>query len=331
MNIIKKIIAVLSVSAILFSFAACKNETPAEETTTAAVTDVATEISVPSATTEAVVTEEITTEEPTTEEPTTEEPETEKETTTEAPTTTQKATTTTTKKVTTTQKVTTTKKATTTKKPTTTKKKVTAPTKKADIIKLYNSATAAASSSKPGYSKSVNTVLSNLNMGALAKIGAVRGAVGDFLGEGSASSTVNKGSFDGKSLVKSTLKESDVTAATCTLSSDGKYYELTITIKNETNPLKSSSALGRFTKDYKDVDEIKAGLADVGASVDSITVNTTKVTVKAKIEVSSNRLVSLEHNIKMNAVMNNVKYSIARVGKATAELETTAKYSNFKY
>lgn len=326
MNMIKKIIAVLSASAILFSLAACKNETPAEETTTAAVTDVTVETAVQSATTETVVTEEITTEVTTTEEP-----ETEKETTTEAPTTTQKATTTTTKKATTTKKVTTTKKATTTKKPTTTKKKVTAPAKKADIVKLYNSATAAASSSKPGYSKSVNTVLSNLNMGALAKIGAVRGAVGDFLGEGSASSTVNKGSFDGKSLVKSTLKESDVTAATCTLSSDGKYYELTITIKNETNPLKSSSALGRFTKDYKDVDEIKAGLADVGASVDSITVNTTKVTVKAKIEVSSNRLISLEHNIKMNAVMNNVKYSIARVGKATAELETTAKYSNFKY
>lgn len=326
MNMIKKIIAVLSASAILFSLAACKNETPAEETTTAAVTDVTVETAVQSATTETVVTEEITTEVTTTEEP-----ETEKETTTEAPTTTQKATTTTTKKATTTKKVTTTKKATTTKKPTTTKKKVTAPAKKADIVKLYNSATAAASSSKPGYSKSVNTVLSNLNMGALAKIGAVRGAVGDFLGEGSASSTVNKGSFDGKSLVKSTLKESDVTAATCTLSSDGKYYELTITVKNETNPLKSSSALGRFTKDYKDVDEIKAGLADVGASVDSITVNTTKVTVKAKIEVSSNRLVSLEHNIKMNAVMNNVKYSIARVGKATAELETTAKYSNFKY
>lgn len=326
MNMIKKIIAVLSASAILFSLAACKNETPAEETTTAAVTGVTVETAVQSATTETVVTEEITTEVTTTEEP-----ETEKETTTEAPTTTQKATTTTTKKATTTKKVTTTKKATTTKKPTATKKKVTAPAKKADIVKLYNSATAAASSSKPGYSKSVNTVLSNLNMGALAKIGAVRGAVGDFLGEGSASSTVNKGSFDGKSLVKSTLKESDVTAATCTLSSDGKYYELTITIKNETNPLKSSSALGRFTKDYKDVDEIKAGLADVGASVDSITVNTTKVTVKAKIEVSSNRLVSLEHNIKMNAVMNNVKYSIARVGKATAELETTAKYSNFKY
>ena len=326
MNMIKKIIAVLSASAILFSLAACKNETPAEETTTAAVTDVTVETAVQSATTETVVTEEITTEVTTTEEP-----ETEKETTTEAPTTTQKATTTTTKKATTTKKVTTTKKATTTKKPTTTKKKVTAPAKKADIVKLYNSATAAASSSKPGYSKSVNTVLSNLNMGALAKIGAVRGAVGDFLGEGSASSTVNKGSFDGKSLVKSTLKESDVTAATCTLSSDDKYYELTITVKNETNPLKSSSALGRFTKDYKDVDEIKAGLADVGASVDSITVNTTKVTVKAKIEVSSNRLVSLEHNIKMNAVMNNVKYSIAKVGKATAELETTAKYSNFKY
>ncbi len=168
-------------------------------------------------------------------------------------------------------------------------------------------------------------------MGALAKISAVRETVGDFLGEGSTSETVKKGNFDGKSLVKSNLKASDVTSASCKLSDDGKYYEITITVKNETNPLKGSSALGRFTKDYKDVDEIRSGLADAGAGVGAITVKTTSVTIKAKINASNNRFVSLSHNIKMSATLNDVKYSIAKVKTATADLETTVKYTEFKY
>ncbi len=330
MNSFKKITAVISVFAMLFAFASCGDKTPEVTTTAAPATTTQavaenTEVPTEESTTVAIVetTQETVTE--TTTEATT------AETTTEKPTTT--ATTkkpTTTKKLTTTKKVTTTKKATTTKKVTTTKK-ATAPTKKEDIVKLYNSAASAASTSKPGYKKSTDTKLSNLNMGALAKISAVRDTVGDFLGEGSTSETVKKGSFDGKKLVKSTLKASDVTNATCKLSDDGKYYEITITVKNETNPLKGSSALGRFTKDYKDVDEIRSGLAEAGAGVGDITVKTTSVTIKAKINASNNRFVSLDHNIKMSATLNDVKYSIAKVKTATADLETTVKYTEFKY
>lgn len=322
MNAFKKTFAALTAAVMLMSFAACNNNKIAEETTTAA-------------TTVEPETVEATTLPSTAEEATQTETQTEAETTTEASTATEAPVTTeapaTTKKATTTKKAVTTQKATTTKKPTTTEKKASAPSSKADIVALYNKAAAAAASSKPGYKKSTTTVLSNLDMGALAKISAVRETVGSFLGEGSTAATVSKGSFDGKSLVKSSLKESDVTSASCKLSSDGKYYELTITVKNETNPLKGSSALGRFTKDYKDVDEIKSGLSDVGASVDSLTVTTTKVTITAKINASNNRFVSLTHNIKMNAVLNNVKYSIAKVSKATASLETTVNYSDFKY
>lgn len=331
MNKFKKLLAVISAASILFSLAACTKNDPENNPSTSAVSSTQTKITkeyttAAITTTEAAETStqaETTTQAPSTTEPTTEE-------TTTKPTTTQKPTTTI--KPTTTKKATTTKKkTTTTKKSTTTKKKVTAPTQKADIVKLYNSAASAASSAKPGYKKSVNTVLSNLNMGALAKIGAVRDTVGNFMGEGSSSTTVSKGTFDGKSLVKSGLKDSDVTAATCKLSSDGKYYELTLTVKNETNPLKGSSALGRFTKDYKDVDEIKSGLSEAGASVESLTVSTTSVTITAKINASNNRFVSLKHSIKMSATLNNVKYSIAKVNKATADLETTVNYTDFKY
>ncbi|MBQ2846938.1 MAG: hypothetical protein IJE74_01595 [Clostridia bacterium] len=334
MNIMKKIIAVLAASSILFALNACdgKNqpETTAAPTQTETVKEETTDIllytetvaettarSTAEATTQAETTTEVTTQAETT---------TEIETITTAPTTTKKVITTTKKAVTTTKKA-----ANTTKKPTTTKKKVVAPTSKEDIVKLYNAAAAAAAKSKPGYQKSTTTVLNNLDMGALASISAVRDAVGGFLGEGSSSSTVKKGSFDGTSLVKSTLKASDVTSATCKLSSDGKYYTINITVKNEQNPKKGSSALGRFTKDYKDIDEIKAGLADVGASVESLTVNTTNVTISAKINAANNRFISLSHNIKMKAVLNNVKYSFVKVGKASANLETKVTYSDFKY
>ncbi len=212
-----------------------------------------------------------------------------------------------------------------------TTKPIVAPTSKADIVKLYNTAALAASTGKPGYSKTVNTSISNINMGALSKIGAVKDVVGDFLGEGKSSSTVSKGKFDGTSLVKSTLKAEDVTSATCKLSSDKKYYTVEITVKNETNPLKKSSALGKFTKDYKDVDEIRSGINEAGAKVDGITVKTSSVRITAKIAVETNRFESISHSFKMSATLTNVKYSIAKVKKATADLSTTVSYSSFKY
>lgn len=311
MNMLKKITAVISALIMVASLVACGgNEEP--ETTTAA----------PSTTVEEVTTA------PATEAETTAEPTT--ESTTEAttqPTTTEP----TTAKPTTTKAETTTKKVTTTAKATTTKKAVTVPTSKADIVKLYNEATVAASNSKPGYQKSTVTTLSNVEMGALSKISAVRGAVGDFLGEGSSSETVSKGKFDGKSLVKSTLKTADVKSATCKLSDDGKYYVVKITLANETNPKKNGSALGKVTKDFKDVDEIKSGLADVGASVESMTVSTTSVVINAKIGVENKRFSSLDHTINMKANLNGVKYSIVRGVNASANMETKVSYSDFKY
>lgn len=312
----KKIIAVISAMLVVLTLAACNGTKNGEETTTLPETT-AEEV------TTAAVTEEITTQAETTEASTT-------EATTEEITTTTTTTQPTTTKPTTT-KATTTKKATTTAKATTTKKQITAPSSKADIVKLYNDAAAKAASSKPGYKKSTVTTLSNVEMGALSKISAVRGAVGDFLGEGSSSETVSKGKFDGRSLVKSTLKASDVKSATCKLSDDGKYYTVTINVVTETNPKKSGSALGKFTKDFKDVDEIKAGLSDVGASVESMTVNTTSVTINAKIRTDNSRFTSLTHTINMKASLNGVKYSIVRGVNASANMETKVSYSDFKY
>jgi hypothetical protein len=159
----------------------------------------------------------------------------------------------------------------------------------------------------------------------------VRGAIGDFLGEGTSNSTVSKGAFDGNSLVKSSITADDVSSATCTLSSDKKYYTVTIVVKGESNPIKGNSKLSKFTKDFKDNNEIKSGLADVGASVGSIDIATSDVKIVAKISVDGNKLSSLTHSFKMDATMKKVKYTIVSVNEAKASLETTVTYSSFKY
>lgn len=320
----KKFVSIIAVIlAVLTVLASCTDKNNTDTTTLAQTEAPVSEPSSTEASTDAAPATEPATEEPTTEAPTTEAP------TTAAPTTQAPTTAAPTTKAPTTKAPTT--KAPATKAPTTKAPAPKTPSTKAEIVALYNAATERAASAKPGYSKSVNTALSNLQMGALAKLGVVRDAVGDFLGEGQSSSKVSKGKFDGKSLKKSTLTANDVTSATCKLSSDGKYYDVTITVKNETNPLKKSSALGKFTADYKDIAEIKDGLAEAGAGLGSITVNTTSVVIKAKIAVANKNFVSLSQSIKMHAVLTDVKYSVAKVKQATTDLSTAVDYSSFVY
>lgn len=205
-----------------------------------------------------------------------------------------------------------------------------APTAKADIVALYNEAAAKAVSAKPGYKKTVTTKLNDLKMGALAKIDLVRETVGDFLGEGTETATVAKGKAS-KEIVKSTLTAADVTAASCKLSADGKYYEVTITVKNEKNPIKGKSALNRFTNDYKDVNEMRAGLEDAGAAVETIDITVKTATIKAKIAVDSKAFSSVDYTISSDAYLTNVKYTIAKVKVVTGNIYTTVKYTGFAY
>ena len=207
---------------------------------------------------------------------------------------------------------------------------VTAPTDKAEIVALYNEASAKVASAKPGYKKTVTTKLNDLQMGALAKIDLVRDTVGDFLGEGTETVSAAKGKAS-KDFVKSTLTAADVTAATCKLSADGKYYEVTITVKNEKNPIKGKSALNKFTNDYKDINEMRDGLVDAGAAVETIDITVKAATIKAKIAVDTKAFSSVDYTIDSDAYLTNVKYSIAKVKVVTGNIYTTVKYSDFAY
>ena len=307
----KKILAVLSAAVMLFSFAACKggddNTTTAAPETTTVAEDVETTTAA-----EDVSTEETTAVEDTSADETTAEAidETTAEATTEAP-----------------AAETTVKAAETT----TAEEKPTAPTSKADILKVFNDASAKVVSAKPGFSKKTNTTIPKLEMGALAKIKVVRTTIGDFLGEGSSSKTVAKGKSNSADYLKSSLTAADITNATAKLSADGKTYDITLTVKNETNPLKGKSALGRFTNDYKDAKEIKDGLIEAGAEVETVTMKTTSVVIKATIDVATGQFKSLNYNIKQDATMTNVKYTIAKVAKATGTVVNDVTFSDFKY
>ena len=206
---------------------------------------------------------------------------------------------------------------------------VVAPTAKADIVALYNEATAYAKSAKPGFKKTVTTELQNLDMGAIGKLDMVRDAVGSFLGEGTETATVTKGKATDE-IVKSTLSAADVTAATCKLSADGKYYEVAITVKNETNPLKGKSALSKFTNDYKDVNEMHEGLASEGASAETITCTVKTATIKAKIAVADKSFSALDYTIKIDTVLTKVHY-VLTIKQGAGVIYTTAKFANFAY
>ncbi len=206
---------------------------------------------------------------------------------------------------------------------------VAVPTEKADIVALFNEATKAAATAKPGYKKTVTTELQNLEMGAIGKLNAVRDAVGSFLGEGTETISVVKGKASNE-IKTSTLTAADVTNATCKLSADGKYYEVTLTVKNETNPLKNKSALNRFTNDYKDINEMHEGLEGEGASAETITCTVQTATVKAKIAVDTKAFTALDYTIKINALLTKVNY-VLTVKQATGVIYTTVKYTGFAY
>ncbi len=204
-----------------------------------------------------------------------------------------------------------------------------APETKADIVALYNEATKNVASAKPGFKKTVTTELQSLEMGAIGKLDAVRDAVGGFLGEGTETFTASKGKKS-SDLKTSTLSESDVKDAICKLSSDGKYYEVTITVKNETNPLKDKSSLNKFTDDYKDINEMHEGLKGEGASAQTITCDVKTAEIKAKIAVDTNAFAALDYTIKIDALLTKVNY-VLTVKQATGVIYTTVNYSDFSY
>lgn len=327
-RILALLLAMLTVVAV---FASCgKTDEPettaAPDTTAAPAVDDTTEPVVPvdGTTEEAAATEAPATEAPATEAAVTDAPTTEVAATTEAPTTA------------------TTAKETTTAAPTeTTTEAKKAPTDKAEILKVYNDATAKVVSKKVAFSKRRETKERSFEAGILLK--AFKGVVYEFMGIGadnafSKSVAKNDGEYD-KYIKKSSLAASDVNDATCTLNSDGS-YDITIKIKNGNSytaggsgdkyyaPLdKTGISVGSGDKsyyDHKTAQNMYGPISEIAKDA-VIDEKYTNATVKATIDKDGN-LKKLEVVFDLDVNIDKVK---GQSGHATGT--TTVNFSDFKW
>lgn len=306
------------------SLAACKGG-DSETTTAAPDTTAAEPVETTAApeTTEAPVTEAPATEAPATEPPATEAP------ATEAPVT--EATTTATTTAATTTAATT--EATTAAK--------TAPTNKAEILKIYNDATAKVASQKPAFTKRRETKEGVYEAGLALK--AFKGVVYEFMGIGAENvynKTVAKKDADySHYFLKSSLTTSDITDATCKLTSDGG-YEITVKLKNGNSYTaggsgdkysasldKSGISVGKGDKgyyDHKTAQNVYSAISEVakGAVVDE---KYTNATVKMTIDKDG--------NLQKMDVTFGLEFDISKVygtsGHATGT--TTVNFKDFKW
>lgn len=202
------------------------------------------------------------------------------------------------------------------------------PTTTAEILECYKNATQLFKSKKPGTKKVVKNSIGTMTSSDQAKLDnllgielfsvKVRVAVGNFLGEGDNDYSAKKGENDDNVLV-SKLKVSDVKGTpTCVVS--GKNYVLTIPIINETNPKKDgASAMGRFTQDFKTEEEVHAALKKDTKNIvkiENIVYKTSKVQIKATINIETGRLVEVVHSYTYTVDLGKISYGFGAVPDA---------------
>lgn len=225
-----------------------------------------------------------------------------------------------------------TEKATTAKAPSTT----------AEVLKAYNNAVNGAYSAKAGFSKERYTDNATMDMSVALK--AFKSLVEKFVGIGDDnrySETVTKGKWDSDAkheyLRKSTLTASDINSATC--KTEGKYYILTLNIKNGSSvgskgKTTSSCSLdkcgicvGNEDKNYYDhktgpvIYDAIAGTYE-GASVAESYKNAKAV---AKVNAETGKIVSLTVTFDISVDID------INIGKGTATGSTHVLYKDFKF
>ncbi len=217
-----------------------------------------------------------------------------------------------------------------------------APTAKADIIALYNSAVNSAFDAKAGFNKTRSTDNEQLNAGVVLK--PFKKLVYKFMGVGADNKyteNVTKGNWDSDTkryyLRKSTLADGDVTSASCTATGDN--YTVVLTVKDGTSkgskdskftnaPIdKCGICVGNEDKGYYDhktgevIYDAIAGTYE-GAKIDEKYSNA-KIT--AVVDAATGNLVKLtvEFDISVNIDIG--------IGAGDATAATHIIYSDFKY
>lgn len=216
---------------------------------------------------------------------------------------------------------------------------------KEQVISVFNSATAKAVNGKAGYQWSRNSVFTEpLNYSykstlddLLSSIGVdVEGVVGGFIGIGSSTASVAKGSAkadnmtDNQNLIKSSLSSADVTSYNAT--NNAGVNTIKLTLADCTNPKRGENfSIAKVTNDFvveKDVADALANQDDLPASLKSSAVTLSDINVTATIDANEN-LTSLKISYNMAATLS-LKVSFLSIngdGKAATDISLT----NFKY
>ena len=207
----------------------------------------------------------------------------------------------------------------------------------AEILDLVNTTTAKAAKgsyklTRTGYfTKDVDlgsaTTVLNSVINAIDPNASINSVIGGFLGIGTKTCNVKKGSgdIDYKYLMKAmSLTSSDITSVTA---SGNKY---TIKIKNCSNP-SSDSPLASATNDYTTVNEINSSIKDFGIgnmiSVSSGQFNYTSIVINATID--DGVLTALDYSYLLDFRIDLKISGAGAIGTGGAKI--TNKYTNIQY
>lgn len=218
-----------------------------------------------------------------------------------------------------------------------------APSSKADITNYYNAAINKVVSSKAGFKKSRQTVMHNLDGGALLKIQLVVDMVNDFLGVGTTQWDNKKGQQT--NLSKASLTEADVAQASC--ADNNGTYTITLTLKDgessangsgnkDTSPLQRSGVFaGKGDKkayDYKNSENIHTAINGVeNCTAESAIEKVTGAKITAVIDSKTGKLQSLTVTWNWYVELTKVKYTVVSINSAKGNATTTVKLTNVQW
>lgn len=219
-----------------------------------------------------------------------------------------------------------------------------------EIIKCYSDAIQKCYDAKPAFSKSVTTSivkdvtgdsgitkLLNINIEAVNLSG--RRIVENFLGIGENKREVEKGTDIQKDniIIAGKLLPSDLKSATC--EEVGNSYKLTMDIINEENPVKASSAIGRFTYDWKAEADVRDALNytdPLTVTIDKVNVNTHDVSLVALIDKTTGLVSEITTSMQFDARLEKVSVKLVIVpvgggewGEGTGK--TVTVFKDFKW
>lgn len=216
---------------------------------------------------------------------------------------------------------------------------------KAEIIKLYNDATAKAASKVAKFEKERNTVEKKYEAGVALK--AFKSLVYTFMGVGDSNKFTKSGSEMDKDnyykyLQASKLTDADVVSATYTPS--GANYTIVLKLKDGASSVKggktvssnntaldrSGLACGQDDKDYwdhKTAQNLMAAIDDVpGCASADIAEKYSNATITAVVNASTGNLVSITGKFDFHCDINNVMGS-----SGVAEASSTVIMKDFKW